>query len=193
MGCAIDMFSKRAAPNPQATPMEKRFLILGLDNAGKTSVLYRLSKKENGEICPTIGLNVEQLIHKNVSVSLWDIGGAATLLWKHYYQGTDAIIFVIDSTDRVRLETAKEELMNLLLEPDVSEAPLLVYANKQDMKEAMNVNDLSISLEFDKIGRKHKFLQACSAVNNEGIMEGFEQIVDILIKATPKGQLQLER
>ena len=74
-------------------------LLLGLDNAGKTSILYYIRDKQFRDTVPTIGLNIEHIIYKRYSLTLWDVGGQATKLWKHYFDKIDAVIFVIDSTD----------------------------------------------------------------------------------------------
>ena len=185
MGCDIKMFRKGESGD-QKTQLEKRFLILGLDGAGKTSILNRLANRDFVATVPTVGLNVEQIVYKNMSIAFWDLGGAATLLWKHYYQNTDAIIFVIDSTDRERIDSAREEMLNMLKDADLTNCPLLVYANKQDKEGAINIDELSISLEFDKFNKKHKFLEPCSALKNEGIWTALDKIIEILVKTTPK-------
>eukprot|EP00826_Nyctotherus_ovalis_P014967 TRINITY_DN14219_c0_g1_i10.p1 TRINITY_DN14219_c0_g1~~TRINITY_DN14219_c0_g1_i10.p1 ORF type:complete len:128 (+),score=37.01 TRINITY_DN14219_c0_g1_i10:252-635(+) len=125
------------------------------------------------------------MVFKNYQVTFWDLGGAATILWKHYYHNTDAIIFVVDSTDRERIDIAREELVNAAADEELTECPLLVFGNKQDKDGAMSMDDLNMMLEFDKVPSKHKFLELCSALNNKGIEEGLEKIVDVLIKKSP--------
>jgi len=95
---------------------EVRVLILGLDNAGKTTILYRLQVDEPVTTVPTIGFNVETLRYKNIKFQVWDLGGQTSIrpYWRCYYPNTDAIIFVVDSTDVERLELAKAELFALL-------------------------------------------------------------------------------
>ncbi len=185
MGCALDALRKKEAGD-QKSQMEKRFLILGLDGAGKTAILNRLSKRDFITTIPTVGLNVEQIVYRNMSIALWDLGGAATLMWKHYYQNTDAVIFVVDSTDRARMDNVREELLGLLKDADLTNCPLLVYANKQDRDQAMSVDEMSICLEFDKLSKKHKFLEGCSAMKNEGIWQGLDKVIEVLIRTTPK-------
>lgn len=184
MGCALKILKSNQEEQKQT--LEKRFLILGLDGAGKTSILNRLAKKEFEMTVPTVGLNVESITYRNFVIALWDLGGAATMLWKHYYQNTDAIIFVVDSTDRQRIDLARDELINVLADPDLAESPLLVFANKQDKENAMNAEDLNIGIEFDKLAKKHKFLEPCSAVKNEGIFTGLDKIIDVLSRTTPQ-------
>ena len=105
---------------------EYRILILGLDNAGKTTILYRLQVDEPVTTVPTIGFNVEMVKHKNLTFQVWDLGGQSSIrpYWRCYYPNTDAIIFVVDSTDVERLEMARAELHSMLEVGDT----LLAYA-----------------------------------------------------------------
>ena len=185
MGCAINFFRK-VESTEQKTQLEKRFLILGLDGAGKTSILNRLASRDFSETIPTVGLNAEQIVYQNTSFAFWDVGGAATNLWKHYYQNTDAVIFVIDGTDRERMDLVKEELAGVLKDADLTECPLLIYANKQDKEGAISMDELSKILEFDKTEKKSKFLVPCSALKNEGLLPGLDKIVEVINRTTPK-------
>merc|ERR1712224_524390 len=96
---------------------DMRILMVGLDAAGKTTVLYKLKCGEAVTTIPTIGFNVETVEYKNINFTVWDIGGQDKIrkLWSHYYQGTDGLIFVIDSSDHDRIEVAREELMKMLV------------------------------------------------------------------------------
>jgi small GTP-binding protein len=118
---------------------EMRILMVGLDAAGKTTILYKLKLGEVVTTIPTIGFNVETVEYKNISFTVWDVGGQDIIrpLWRHYYQGTQGIIFVVDSNDRDRAEDAREELMKMLDEDEMRDAALLVFANKQDLPNAM--------------------------------------------------------
>ena len=113
---------------------EMRILMLGLDAAGKTTILYKLKLGEVVSSVPTIGFNVETLEYKKIKFTVWDVGGQdkIRLLWRHYYQNTQGLIFVVDSSDRDRVELAKEELHRMLGEEELRDAVVLVFANKQD-------------------------------------------------------------
>ena len=97
---------------------EMRILMVGLDAAGKTTILYKLKLGEVVTTIPTIGFNVETVDYKNISFTVWDVGGQdkIRLLWRHYYQNTQGLIFVVDSNDRDRIDDAREELHKMLSE-----------------------------------------------------------------------------
>ena len=90
---------------------EARILVLGLDNAGKTTILYRLQVGTVVSTIPTIGFNVETVTHNNVKFQVWDLGGQTSIrpYWRCYYPNTQAIVYVVDSADAERLATTKEE------------------------------------------------------------------------------------
>merc|ERR1712210_141482 len=123
---------------------EMRILMVGLDAAGKTTVLCKLKLGEVVTTIPTIGFNVETVEYKNLSFQVWDIGGQDKIrkLWRHYYQGTQGVIFVIDSSDRDRIEDAREEMDMMLREDEMRDAVLLVLANKQDLPGAMSSGEV---------------------------------------------------
>merc|ERR1719231_1550128 len=118
---------------------EMRILMLGLDAAGKTTILYKLKLGEVVTTLPTVGFNVETVEYKNINFNVWDVGGQDKIrkLWRHYYQGTQGLIFVIDSSDRDRIEDVREELSKMLVNEEMKDAVLLVFANKQDLPNAM--------------------------------------------------------
>merc|ERR1712190_195563 len=124
--------------------MEHRILMVGLDAAGKTTILYKLKLGEIVTTIPTIGFNVETVEYKNINFIVWDVGGQDKIrkLWRYYYQNTQGLIFVVDSCDRDRIEEAREELSKLLRDEEMHDAALLVFANKQDLPNAMTANEL---------------------------------------------------
>lgn len=158
---------------------EVRVLILGLDNAGKTTILYRLQVDEPVTTVPTIGFNVETLQYKNIKFQVWDLGGQSSIrpYWRCYYPNTDAVIFVVDSSDVERLEVAKAELFALLEEEELKDAILLVMANKQDMKGALNAPQLSEAMGLAAIRNRQWSIQETSATQGRGLFEGFDWLV----------------
>ncbi len=114
--------------------------MVGLDAAGKTTILYKLKLGEVVTTIPTIGFNVEQVDYKNISFTVWDVGGQDKIrpLWRHYYQNTEGLIFVVDSNDKDRIDAAREELQKMLQEDELKDSVVLVFANKQDLPNAMS-------------------------------------------------------
>lgn len=165
---------------------EYRILILGLDNAGKTTILYRLQVDEPVTTVPTIGFNVETLKYKNLTFQVWDLGGQSSIrpYWRCYYPNTDAIIFVVDSTDLERLETARSELHNMLEEADLDKAILLVFANKQDMKGALNAAQIAEALNLASIKARQWTIQETSAAAGKGLKEGFDWLCTAISAAS---------
>lgn len=95
-------------------------------------------------------------------------------LWRHYYQGTDGLIFVVDSSDRDRINDARDELHHMLGEPEMEKAALLVLANKQDLPNAMSASDVMHALELQKMQHRKWFIQATSAPTGDGLYEGLD-------------------
>merc|ERR1719413_276086 len=122
---------------------EMRILMVGLDAAGKTTILYKFKLGEVVTTIPTIGFNVETVEYKNLNFTVWDVGGQDRIrkLWRHYFQGTNGVIYVVDSNDRDRIEDAREELTKMLNEDEMRDAVLLVLANKQDLPNSMTASE----------------------------------------------------
>ncbi|CAG0885364.1 unnamed protein product, partial [Darwinula stevensoni] len=127
---------------------QMRILMVGLDAAGKTTILYKLKLGEIVTTIPTIGFNVETVEYKNICFTVWDVGGQDKIrpLWRHYFQNTQGLIFVVDSNDRERITEAQEELQKMLQEDELRDAVLLVFANKQDLPNAMSAAELTEKL-----------------------------------------------
>lgn len=157
---------------------KKNMLMVGLDSAGKTTILYQLKLNELRHTIPTIGFNVETIKYKNLDLTIWDIGGQEKIrkLWRHYYNNIDTVIFVIDSNDLNRLPEVKEELHHLLSEDQLKKCNVLIYSNKIDLPNSVSVE--TISKEIDLFSIKQKwFIQPCSALHEkDGIYEGLQWI-----------------
>jgi ADP-ribosylation factor protein 1 len=161
-----------------------RILMVGLDAAGKTTILYKLKLGEVVTTIPTIGFNVETVEYKNISFTVWDVGLQDKIrpLWRHYYQNTQGIIFVVDSNDRERAEDAREELHRMLNEPELSDAVLLVFANKQDLPKAMKPADVAERLGLSALRTRVWHIQGCCATTGDGLYEGLDWLVETLAK-----------
>jgi len=162
---------------------ESKILVLGLDNAGKTTFLYKLKLGEVVSTMPTIGFNVEGVEYRNVKFTCWDVGGQKKIrsLWRHYYNGTDGLIFVVDSADtgEDRMNDVKESLHSMLAEPEMEQARVLVMANKQDMARAMPPSKLADAMGLHSL-RHQWFIQGCCSTTGDGIHEGLDWMVDAL-------------
>ena len=103
-------FIARALSRLVDSNRDMRVLMVGLDAAGKTTILYKLKLGEIVTTIPTIGFDVETVDYKNVSFTVWDVGGQDKIrpLWRHYYQGTQGLIFVVDSNDKDRIGEAHD-------------------------------------------------------------------------------------
>lgn len=136
---------------------ESRILILGLDNAGKTTILYRLQLGDIVQTVPTIGFNVETVKYKQTTFQVWDLGGQSSIrpYWRCYYAQTDAIVYVVDSSDQERLSLAHSELLSMLQEDELKNTLLMVLANKQDVPEAKSVMDISNTLGLPQVFATH--------------------------------------
>ena len=159
-----------------------RILMVGLDAAGKTTVLYKLVSGNVVTTIPTIGFNVETVKYKNINFTMWDVGGRSGTrgLWRHYYQNTKAIIFVVDSDDRDRIEDARENLMRMLNEDELRDAVILVYANKQDLPNAMSAAEVADKLGLHVLQTQQWFIQASSATTGDGLHEGLDWVCNSL-------------
>uniref|UniRef100_A0AAQ4PLF0 ARF like GTPase 5B n=1 Tax=Gasterosteus aculeatus aculeatus TaxID=481459 RepID=A0AAQ4PLF0_GASAC len=207
---------------------EHKVIIVGLDNAGKTTILYQFLMNEVVHTSPTIGSNVEEIVVKNTHFLMWDIGGQESLRssWNTYYSNTEFIILVVDSTDRERLVISKEELYRMLAHEvtphllykhkeadytpsvflkdcgfpprrapssvprpelqtveectvvislfspfspqDLRKAAVLIFANKQDMKDCMSAAEISKYLTLSSIKDHPWHIQSCCALTGEG-------------------------
>ncbi|KAJ3251117.1 hypothetical protein HK103_002873 [Boothiomyces macroporosus] len=122
------------------------------------------------------GFNVENVEFKNINFTVWDVGGQDKIrpLWRHYFQNTQGIIFVVDSNDRERVVEAREELQRMLNEDELRDAVLLVFANKQDLPNAMNATEITDKLGLHSIRQRQWYIQATCATTGDGLFEGLE-------------------
>ncbi|XP_045469893.1 ADP-ribosylation factor-like protein 5B [Harmonia axyridis] len=157
---------------------EHKIVIVGLDNAGKTTILYQFLMNEVVHTSPTIGSNVEEVVWRNIHFIMWDLGGQQSLraAWSTYYTNTEFVIVVIDSTDKERLAIIKEELYKMLANEELSKAGVLIYANKQDIKGSLTASEISEELNLTSIKQQQWHIQSCCALTGEGLYSGLEWI-----------------
>ena len=161
-----------------------RIIMIGLDDAGKTTILNVLKIGETTETIPTIGFNVETLDYKGLNFTVWDVGGQDKIrvLGKHYYQNTDGLIFVVDSNDRDRIEDAAEELKKMLAEEELKDCAVLVMANKQDLNGALSPNDVTDKMGMGQLKGRSWLVQGTSATTGQGLKEGLDWMAGVLLK-----------
>ncbi|KAM9438409.1 ADP-ribosylation factor-like protein 3 isoform X1 [Oncorhynchus nerka] len=153
---------------------EVRLLLLGLDNAGKTTLLKQLASEDVSHITPTQGFNIKSMQSQGFKLNVWDIGGQRKIrpYWRNYFENTDVLIYVIDSSDRKRFEETGQELAELMEEEKLSMVPLLIFANKQDLMTAAPASELAEGLNLHTIRDRVWQIQACSAITAEGVQDG---------------------
>ncbi|CAF1885423.1 unnamed protein product [Brassica napus] len=165
-----------------------RILMVGFDAAGKTTILYKLKLGEIVTTIPTIGFNVETVEYKNISFTVWDVGGQdkVRFLTLALHQsvfvhcgGTTSrtlkgLIFVVDSNDRDRVVEARDELHRMLNEDELRDAVLLVFGNKQDLPNAMNAAEITDKLGLHSLRQRHWYIQSTCATSGEGLYEGLD-------------------
>jgi len=168
---------------------ERKIVMVGLDAAGKTTVLYKLRLGEVVMTIPTIGFNVETVQYKNISFNVWDIGGQDKIrkLWRHYYRNTDGLIFVLDSSDRERIRAAAEELHGVLKDEELAGAALLVLANKQDLPQAMSGSEIVEKLGLSELRSRKWFIQTTCATTGDGLFEGLDWLSRTLARSPRQG------
>jgi len=151
-------------------------VMLGINAAGKTTILYSLKLGEIVNTIPTIGLNVEIVYWKKNTISAWDLGSPWKIrpLFRSYYSGVNRIIFGVDSNDRDRFDEAALELQKLLREDELRGLPLLIFANKQDLPDAMSVAEITDKLGMNSLRNRAWYVQGSCATSGDGLYEGLD-------------------
>ena len=168
---------------------EIKGLILGLDNAGKTTILKAFKGETAKNLPPTKGFNFQKFEYNKTIFILWDLGGQKSIrkFWEDYYQKeNDCIIYVIDSSDSDRLEETGNELYSILQQPELSGIPLVIYANKQDLNLALTAEEILDQLYLDKINDRNWTIIACSALTKQGLSSGLDWIIECINEISKK-------
>ncbi|XP_063308480.1 ADP-ribosylation factor-like protein 4A [Pelobates fuscus] len=176
--------------NGLSTFQALHIVILGLDCAGKTTVLYRLQFNEFVNTVPTKGFNAEKIKvplgnSKTVTFHFWDVGGQEKLrpLWKSYTRCTDGIVFVVDSVDIERMEEAKTELYKITKTSENQGVPVLIVANKQDLRNSLSLSEIEKMLALNELSSSTPWhLQPTCAIIGDGLREGIEKLYEMIIK-----------
>jgi ADP-ribosylation factor-like protein 2 len=151
----------------------------GLDNAGKTTIVKRINGEDVNSVSPTLGFNIKSMEYMGYQLNIWDVGGQKTLrsYWKNYFEQTDGLIWVVDSSDRRRIAECGAEMHQILMEERLAAASLLIFANKQDVAGALSTEQIAQAMRLQYITNRHWEIVPCSAKTGEGVSEGFDWIV----------------
>lgn len=149
-----------------------RLLVLGLDNAGKTTIIKKFNGEDIDKISPTLGFNIKSLEYESFKLNVWDIGGQKTIrsYWRNYFEQTDGVIWVVDSSDKMRLDDTKAELHSLLKQEKLMGATLLIFCNKQDIEGSLSCDEIKKHLDLDSFATRHWGIIGCSARTGEGLL-----------------------
>ncbi|KAG8578876.1 hypothetical protein GDO81_010649 [Engystomops pustulosus] len=152
----------------QSNYLDRQILVLGLDGAGKSSIIHAISTNTTRSSSPpTHGFNTAQILSQGLRIELLEVGGSQNLrtYWSQYLKKTHIMVFVVDSTDDIRLQLARHELHRLLEE--APQLPLMVLANKQDCGSALSISDIHSELSLHRIeGLREVTLLGTSAVHD---------------------------
>ncbi|KAL1908347.1 hypothetical protein Sste5344_005875 [Sporothrix stenoceras] len=176
---------------------ELRILMLGLDNAGKTTIVKQIMGEDVNTVSPTLGFIIKTIdyegyklnicmsiptlrAYENTTDDAGDVGGQKTLrsYWRNYFERTDALIWVVDATDRLRIDDCREELHGLLQEERLSGASLLVFANKTDVQGCMDGDEILEALKLEEIRTHRWHILRCSAMTGVNLKEGLAWVVE---------------
>ncbi|KAH3763533.1 ADP-ribosylation factor [Pelomyxa schiedti] len=153
-----------------------RVVMVGLDGAGKTTIVQRFKGDIKVITKPTLGFTVETVVYKKAKFTIWDLGGQDRYraMWRDYFTGIHAVIFVVDSEDRGRMDESAHEFKLLMETPELRGLPVLVFANKTDKPGAMFTNEVSSALGLEHLTHRQWCIQASVATEGVGLSEGFD-------------------
>ena len=161
---------------------EPNILILGLDNAGKTTLLKYLTNEDNKNTKPDSGLNAKSIQCGTIKLNVYDLGGQKAIreYWKYYYDQVDALIYVVDSSDEERIGECNESFKSILKDEKLTNVPVLAYGNKADLTNCLGPDEIIEKLEMNDITGRDWSLYACSALTGEGVKDGIKWILERL-------------
>ncbi|XP_019140149.1 ADP-ribosylation factor-like protein 14 [Corvus cornix cornix] len=155
-------------------------LMLGLDSAGKSTLLYKFRYKDAFLTMPTIGFNVDMIeAGKDFTLTFWDVGGQKKMreLWSNFLEDTEGLLYVVDSSDKRRLEESRREFELILKNESIKNIPVVVLANKQDLPGALNAEEITRRLKMKKYcSDRNWYVQPCCAITGEGLAEALQRV-----------------
>ncbi|NXI43428.1 ARL14 protein, partial [Galbula dea] len=155
-------------------------LMLGLDSAGKSTLLYKFRYNEVFLTSPTIGFNVDMIdTEKDFTLTIWDVGGQQKMreVWCDFLENTNGLLYVVDSSDKQRLEESKREFELILKSEFLKNVPVVVLANKQDLPGALNAEEITRRFNMKKhCSDRNWYVQPCCAFTGEGLSEALQRL-----------------
>nr|Q3SXC5.1 RecName: Full=ADP-ribosylation factor-like protein 14; AltName: Full=ADP-ribosylation factor 7 [Mus musculus]AAI04369.1 ADP-ribosylation factor-like 14 [Mus musculus]AAI04370.1 ADP-ribosylation factor-like 14 [Mus musculus] len=169
--------------NPQSK--QAHILLLGLDSAGKSTLLYRLKFAETLATIPTIGFNVEMVqLQSSLTLTVWDVGGQEKMrtVWDCYCENAQGLMYVVDCSEgKKRLEDSRKEFKHILKNEHIKNTPVVILANKQDLPGALSAEDITRMFKVKKLcSNRNWYVQPCCAVTGEGLDDGFRKLTEFL-------------
>ncbi|NXJ93726.1 ARL14 protein, partial [Corythaixoides concolor] len=159
---------------------QANILMLGLDSAGKSTLLYKFKYNDVFLTIPTIGFNVDMIeTGKDFTLTFWDVGGQQKMrqLWCNFLENTDGLLYVVDSSDMRRLEESKKEFELILKNEFLKSVPVVLLANKQDLPGALNAEEVTRRFNMKKYCcDRNWYVQPCCAITGEGLSEAFHRL-----------------
>ncbi|MHA1798950.1 MAG: ADP-ribosylation factor family protein [Candidatus Helarchaeota archaeon] len=152
-----------------------KLVMIGLDNAGKTTILNYLKAGITTETIPTVGVNHETFKFKKLNFNCYDIGGQVSFreFWKEAAQDCNALIFVVDSSDKERLEEAKDELNEIISKHLGDKIPIMIFSNKIDLPNHATHSEIVKTFDLPILQERNWHIQETSAKTGDGFLEGF--------------------
>ncbi|XP_030350774.1 ADP-ribosylation factor-like protein 14 [Strigops habroptila] len=163
-----------------STVKQANILMLGLDSAGKSKLLYKLKSNDVFLTIPTIGFNVDMIeTGKDFTLTFWDVGGQKKMreVWCNFLENADGLLYVVDSSDKQRLEESKKEFVHILKNEFLKRVPVIMLANKQDLPGALNAEEITRRFNMKKYcSDRNWYVQPCCAVTGEGLPEALQKL-----------------
>eukprot|EP00357_Protocruzia_adherens_P028964 CAMPEP_0114996728 /NCGR_PEP_ID=MMETSP0216-20121206/14488_1 /TAXON_ID=223996 /ORGANISM="Protocruzia adherens, Strain Boccale" /LENGTH=168 /DNA_ID=CAMNT_0002360997 /DNA_START=216 /DNA_END=722 /DNA_ORIENTATION=- len=163
-------------------------MILGIDNAGKTTFLERVKNIYSGssmnpkKIQPTVGLNIGQIKVGKSEIVFWDLGGGSRIrdIWSRYYHDAHGIVFVVDGSDPSRLQEASQILKQMLQEDVLKNLPLLILVNKKDKSDCLSIDSVNKYLQIEHITNHEVYLTSISSATGDGMEDAINWLISVL-------------
>ncbi|KAM9259548.1 ADP-ribosylation factor-like protein 14 [Morus bassanus] len=163
---------------------QANILMLGLDSAGKSTLLYKFKYNDVFLTIPTIGFNVDMIeTGKDFTLTFWDVGGQQKMrqVWCNFLENADGLLYVVDSSDKQRLEESRKEFELILKNDFLRSVPVVMLANKQDLPGALNAEEITRRFHLKKYcSDRNWYVQPCCALTGEGLSEALQRLTSFV-------------